>query len=209
MPGIKTLAVFRTDMESQLGNRGFGTTLIDQWVNSAYLELAGGIRFPELLENFPITQVVGQQNYPGPTDSIGWETVYNSTAGTVLERLARHDLFRRQTASNGVADSWTRDNDEILLSPPPDSTAVINLLHYKQPSLLSAPSDVTVIPAHWDYAIELLAVSKGLLHAVEEDRSAHWRNLAIQYIQSRLTEEDFVSGRFQPVPAFSGQPAQG
>lgn len=208
MPGIKTLAVFRTDMESQLGNRAFGTTLIDQWVNGAYLELTGGIRFPELLENFPITQVVSQANYPGPTDSVGWESVYNATAGTVLERISRHDLFRRST-TDGVSEAWTRDNDEIIFSPPPSATDTLNLLHYKQPSLLVASSDVTVIPAHWDYAVELLAVSKGLLHAVEEDRSAHWRNLAIQYIQSRLTEDDFISGRFQPVPEFSGQQPAG
>lgn len=204
MPGIKTLAIFRTDMEAQLGSRAFGTSLIDQWVNSAYLELTGGIRFPELLENFPITQVISQANYPGPTDSIGWESVYNAPAGIVLERISRHDLFRR-ALTDGVSDSWTRDNDEIIFSPPPAATDSLNLLHTKQPSLLVASSDVTVIPAHWDYAIELLAVSKGLLHAVEEDRSAHWRNLAIQYIQSRLTEEDFISGRFQPVPAFSNQ----
>jgi hypothetical protein len=208
MPGIKTLAVFRTDMESQLGNRGFGTLLVDQWVNSGYLELCGGIRFPELQENFPITTVVSTAAYAGPTNSIGWESVYNSTAGIVLERISRHDLFRRSN-TNGVSDAWTRDNDQIILSPPPDTTNPVNILYYKQPTLLVASTDVTVIPAHWDYAIELLAVSKGLLHAVEEDRSAHWRNLAIQYIQSRLTEEDFISGRFQPVPAFSGQaPAQ-
>lgn len=205
MPGIKTLAVFRTDMEAQLGNRGFGTTLIDQWVNSAYLELAGGIRFAELLENLPITMVVGQQNYTGPTDSIGWESVYDATAETVLERLSRHDLFRRSTAVNGVSNAWTRDNDELFLSPPPDSTNAINLLHYRQPALLATAGAVTVIPAHWDYAIELLAVSRGLLHAVEEQRSAHWRNLAINYIQSQMTEEDIASGRFKNV----NQPVQG
>lgn len=199
MPGTKTLAIFRTDMEAQLGNRGFGTTLIDQWVNSAYLELTGGIRFPELLDTFPVTTAASTPSYAGPTDSVGWESVIDDNNDKVLERLARHDFFRRDASVDGTADSWTREGDQLHLNPTPDAVITINILHVKQPTLLVAVGDKTAIPAHWDYPIELLAVSRGLLHAVEYDRSTRWRNLAINYIQSRLVEGDFVSGRFQPV----------
>lgn len=207
MPGTKELSTFRTDMESQLGNRGFGTVLVDQWINTAYLEITGGIRFPELMDSFPVTTVVGTISYPGPTDSIGWESVFDDQNDKVLERLARHDFFRRPSAPNGTADSWTREGDNLHLNPTPDAIIVVKLLHQKQPTLLVATTDKTVIPAHWDYAILLMAVSIGLLHAVEEDKSAHWRNLAINYIQSRLTEEDFISGRFQPVSQYAAPPA--
>lgn len=204
MPGIKTLGIFRSDIESQLGGRGFGNTLVDQWVNSAYLELTGAVKFPELMDSFTVATVDGTVSYAGPTNSIGWEAVYDDTNNKVLERIDRHDFYRQLRTVKGTPEFWMRDQDQMFLLPTPDAIISERILHIKQPTLLSAAGHVTVIPAHWDYAIELLAVSRGLAHAVEEDRSAHWRNLAINYIQSRLTETDLIAGPFRPVSTAQG-----
>lgn len=199
MPGTKDLATFRSDLDSQLGNRGFGNTLFDQWVNESYLELTGGIRFPELLASFTVATVSGTVSYAGPTDSIGWEVVYDETNDQVLERIDRHDFYRQLRTVNNTPEFWMRDQDRLFLSPTPDAVISERILHIKQPTLLAASTAKTVIPAHWDYAIELLALSRGHAHAVEEDRSAHTRNLAINYIQSRMTEKDFMFGQLEPV----------
>lgn len=199
MPGTKDLSVFRSDLDSQLGNRGFGNTLFDQWVNESYLEITGGIRFPELLASFTVATVASTVSYAGPTDSVGWEVVYDETNDTVLERIDRHDFYRQLRSVDATPELWMRDQDQLFLSPTPDAVISERILHVKQPTLLAAATDKTVIPAHWDYAIELLALSRGHAHAVEEDRSAHTRNLAINYIQSRLTEKDFMFGQFEPV----------
>lgn len=199
--GIMTLADLRTDVESALGARGFTDPQLDRWINAAYYAIAGGVDLKEMDASFAVTGIVGTFSYTGPTDSIAWLLVFDSTNDEVLERIDLNDFYRRARSTNAQSRYWSRQGDNLLLDPPPDATDAFSLIYKKSPTVLSGVGDVTLLPAMWDQAIFLLSVAYGQLTVGEENRATFWNNQAAAYIGSRITENNAISGRFDATQA--------
>lgn len=203
MPGIRTLINIRTDVITAINNRlveGTDDDRLNQFINAAYFEIAGGIDFPELDEVFDISTVASTIEYAGPTDSFGWKFIYDETNDSLLERVSAEQLFRRARTTDATPEFWTRRGEKIIFSPTPDAVIAEKLYYKKIPSALSADGDKTTIPPTWDHGIYLLAVANAHLSFAEENRATFWRNLAVAYIQSRVTEGDLKSGQFTVLP---------
>lgn len=187
----RTLTLFRAELEAMLGNLSLGTTKIDRWLNDAYLDLAGGVDFAALQDiDTTTTATIGQANYAVPSGTLTVQAVFDEANDSALEYVTPEEYYRRRSTTNGNAEVWTRIGDEIYLSPPPDATDAITILRKAAPTALSGANDTSAFPEIWDPVILHLAAFYGMMARNEEDRAMVFMQSAINYIQTRITEEE-------------------
>ena len=208
--GVLTLLQIRTEVDSSMGNRtSVDDPRIDTWINLAYIDIASGIDFPELDGELVIPTVVGQNNYTGPVNPLVVDLVRDDTNENLLTWVPKNEYFRLNRSVNGDVKRWTRSGAEILVFPPP--IAIVNLTAFFKitPVILVVDGDVTILPGYVDNALILLAPAYGLLATGEDERAIVWLNRAINFLQSRLTNQDlsFLLGglsKTQPERTVSG-----
>lgn len=193
--GLITLAQFRTDVQSALGDRGLVDATLDRWINLSYLDIGGAVEFEVLQEEDTAQSTVsGTVSVNVPTGAHKVKYVRNTTGNTLLEWVPKTEFYRRQQSA-GTPTAWTQHKALILLNPIPNAVLALRIGYRKSPTALSAVGDVTVIPDYWDAAIFLLAVHYGLLAKGEDNRAMVWLQRAASYIQSRITENDLMEDR--------------
>jgi len=192
--GVMTLADFRTDLQSALGERGFASARLDRWINFGYVDLTGAVAF-EVLANDEGIATVDSQNYiTAPTNTLVITNVRDSTNDILLGWIPKSEYLRRPQTGTGEPTHWTRHAGKILLHPVPDGAYTLDVYTIEPPAVMSIGTAVSVLPDTWDPAIFQLAVHHALLALGDEQRSAAWLSRAITYIGSRLTEADFAQG---------------
>lgn len=184
------LSDFRTEVQSAIGDRGFTNSRLDRWINFGYLDLAGAIDFEELTDTAAFAGVIGQNNYPVPADARIVQLVINETDQRLLQFVDKSEFFRLERTVNAPPLKWTRVNDEILLNPTPDATDSFTIVYKKDPTRLINAADLIVLPDTWDAAVTILGTYHGLLAVGEEQRATQWFARAVNYIQSRITQEE-------------------
>ncbi len=191
--GLMTLADFRTDVQSALGDRGLENAKLDRWINAGYYDLGGSVDF-ETLETSTTTPTVGSvQTIAVPSGTEIVKFIKDLTNDTLLGWVPKLELFRRSITPESTAINWTRHADLIYLHPVPIGVQSMFIVHKDAPTVLSAVGDLTVFPVVWDSAVFLLAVHHALLALGEDQRSASWLGRAISYIGTRITEVDMHS----------------
>jgi hypothetical protein len=135
--------------------------------------------------------VDGNNYIVAPTNTLAIVTVWDSTNDNLLAWLPKSEYYRRLQTSTGKPTHWTRHKDNILLHPVPDGAYTLTVFTIEPPAPLSSSGDTTVLPSMWDVAIFQLSVHHALLSRGEEQRAAAWLARAINYIGSRITEQDF------------------
>ena len=211
--GVLTLLQIRTELDSSMGTRSnVDDPRRDVWINLAYTDIASGIDFTELDDEFAIVTVQGQHNYIGPPNPLVVQMVRDEDNDNLLTWIPNSEYFRLdRTVTQAEPARWTRRAGEILIFPDPDS--VINLLAFFKitPPVLVDDGDITVLPAYVDNGILLLGIAYGLLAVGEDQRATVWANRAITYLGSRLTGQDFsflLGGLTQTQPVVT-QSAEG
>ena len=208
--GVLTLIQIRTEVDSSMGNRtSVDDPRIDTWINLAYIDIASGIDFPELDGELVIPTVVGQNNYAGPVNPLVVDLVRDDTNENLLTWVPKNEYFRLNRSTNGPVKRWTRSATEILLFPPPSAIVSLTAFFKITPAILAVDGDVTILPGYVDNALILLAPAYGLLATGEDERAIVWLNRAINFLQSRLTNQDlsFLLGglsKTQPERTVSG-----
>ncbi len=189
--GVLTLLELRTEVDSSMGNKtDIPDPRVDTWINLAYIDVASGIDFSELDGELVIPTVVGQNNYVGPVDPLVVDLVRDDTNDNLLTWVPKNEYFRLNRSINGPVKRWTRSAAEILVFPPPDAIVSLTAFFKVTPALLGADGDVTILPSFVDNALILLAPAYGLLATGEDQRAIVWLNRAINFLQSRLTNQD-------------------
>ena len=189
--GILTLADFRTDLQSALGDRGIGNARLDRWINFGYLDLAGSVDFATMDANTSTNTVNATQTIAVATNALFIKFIKDTTSDALLAWTPSVELFRRNITPTAQPDSWTREGDSIYLHPVPDGVYALVQYYKKPPTVLSASGDKTVFADTWDDAVYNLAVHHALLVLNEEQRATVWLARAISYIGSRITEADY------------------
>ena len=188
--GLLSLANYRTDLQSALGDRGIANSRLDRWVNFGYLDLAGAVPF-EILSNDESVNTVGSvQTITAPTNTLIIQFIKDTTSDNLLGWVPKNELLRRSITPTGVPTVWSRHKGLIYLSPVPNGVFALLIGTTEPPAALSSTGDLSVFPDTWDPAIFMLSVHHALLALGEEQRSTAWLGRAITYIQSRLTEQD-------------------
>ena len=188
--GLMTLANFRTDVQSALGDKGIGNSRLDRWINFGYHDLGGSVDFEILEKDTTTATVSGTQTIAVPTDTEIIRLIKDTTNDTLLGWLQKAEMFRRAITPTATPTHWSRHGGLIYLHPVPNAIINMFIVHKEAPVILSSSGAKTVLADIWDPAVFLLAVHHGLLALGEEQRSASWLGRAISYIQSKVTEQD-------------------
>jgi hypothetical protein len=218
--GFMTLADFRTDLQSALGDRGFENPRLDRWVNFGYLDLAGAIGFESLERDVERATVIGNRSVAVPDNIMAVKVIRDKTNDRIVSWVPKTEYFRRSSASAGQPTHWTRHGEEILLHPVPDGVFAIDIFYHAMPDRLTGVGDTTALPDTWDVAIHLLSVYHALQAVGEEQRASSWWARAVSFIQTRLSEDliQATSGglglslppvRQLDIRPFIGQPGMG
>lgn len=211
--GVLTLLQIRTEVDSNMGNKtSTPDPRIDTWLNLAYNDVASGIDFPELDDEFVIPTVVGQNAYAGPPNPLVVDLVRDDTNENLLTWIPKNEYFRLNRATNGPVQRWYRSGTQILIWPPPIAIVSLTAFFKITPPPLAVDGDVTVLPPYMDNALIFLGTSYGLLATGEDQRAIVWLNRAINFLQSRLTNQDFtflLGGLAKTQPTVGGGIASG
>jgi len=82
--GILTLANYRTEVQSALGDRGIGNTRLDQWINFGYLDLAGSVDFAVLDSNSSVNTINATQTIAVASDAAVIKFIKDTTSDNLL-----------------------------------------------------------------------------------------------------------------------------
>jgi hypothetical protein len=190
--GILTLLQIRTEVDSIMGNRtGVDDPRLDTWINLAYTDVATGIDFEDLDLEETIATVIGDFEYAGPVSTLGIQLVRDEDNDNLLIWVPKQDYYRLSRAANGVPRKWTRRGSDILISPPADAAYDLTVLHKAAPAALVADGDITILPPYVDNALIFLGAAYGFMAVNEDQRAVLWLNRAINFLSSRLTDQDF------------------
>lgn len=192
--GLLTLPDFVDELELALGDvPGLSSGQTERWINFGYLELATGVDFEALDDDFTFPTVAAQQAYTGPSEPLAVKIVRNEDQDYNLDWTGKEDLLRRPTGTGGPPEVWTRHKEDILLWPVPLSVDSFRVVYKKTPAPLSG-TDATVLPAQWDLAVVMFAASYGYHSLAMADRAVAWFNRGVAYVNSRMTEQSIHEG---------------
>lgn len=192
--GFLALTDFVDELTLMLGNpSGLTGGNLERWVNFGYLELASGVDFEALDEDFSFASVAGMQNYGGPVDPLAVKLVRNESQDYNLDWVGKEDLLRRPKGTSGAPEVWTRHKGDILLWPVPLGADTFNAIFKEAPATLTG-TDKTVLAAQWDQAVLMFAASFGYHALGVADRGVTWFNRGVAYVNSRMTEQAIHEG---------------
>jgi hypothetical protein len=209
--GFMTLDQFRNELQSSLGERTFDNDRLNIWVNSAYLDIASSVDFARFDNTSTGSTSNREVSLPANIMVVKFVSVQNQLLGYVPQAEA----FRRRSES-GTPVKWTRSQNNVILVPSPASSVSYEIMYKTTPSRLTSAGSTTDIPDFWDLAVQLLSVHHALLALGEEERAMTWYQRAIQYIQTRMSEdilhmrEGTLAPTFAPnLTQLAGMQAQG
>lgn len=189
--GYMALSDFRTEVQSALGNRDFSDARLDRWINFGYLDLVGAIDFEELISTTPLNTQIGLTSYTIPVDDVRLiQLIQDNTNQNLLQFINKAEFYRLDLVTQGTPIKWTRVGDLISLNPTPSAIVQLTIVYARDADRLINVGDVTVLPDTWDAAVVLLATYHGLLAIGQEQRATQWFARAVNYIQSRVTQEE-------------------
>lgn len=188
--GYMDLADFRTEVQSSVGDRDFPDARLDRWINFGYLDLVGAIDFEEFTTSNAFSTVAGQTTYTIPADTRLIQIVKDVTNQKSLQFIDKTEFYRLNGTLQDLPLKWTRVGDQVLLHPIPSGVFSINTIYKRDAIRLTDPTDETMLPDTWDAAVTLLSVYHGLLAIGQEQRATQWFARAVNYIQSRVTQEE-------------------
>lgn len=189
--GLRTLAQFRDSLEFNLGNRGLGKDQLNLWINDGLLDITSSVDFRALEDKIELT-FNGSSSAPIPDNVVNVRFVQDISSHRLLTPLPEVEMLRRPL---GVPSHWSRFgntirvNSVIFDSENPQLHAYVRIEH----PLLEGDTDTTVLPQMWDIAVAYLATHHGFLSLGEGELSVVWLSRAINYIQTRMTDEDLES----------------
>lgn len=193
--GYMTLADFTSDVVSALGANYNNSLRLARWVNAGYLDLLTSLDFEETNEEVEITTDVATQTIDVPTGALLVESIRNETSDINLGWIPKTEMLRRSVDSIGVPTHWCRFGDVVRLHPLPDDAYILTMFYKASPDLLDVDTDTTMLPDMWDPVVSMLATHHAFLGLGQEARSAVWLGRAITYIQSRVTDGDFMDSK--------------
>lgn len=151
---MTTRATLEADLKFRLGNPNDVDSQITLAIQYSYAELVTSIRIPETQES-AVINLDTSATYAGPPDLFAPVSLRNLTDGKQLTQrsIQWYDL-QRDTTTTGEPTVYVWWRNEIILQPPPDTTArTIQLRYLKRLPALSASATASALPAEWDEVI--------------------------------------------------------
>lgn len=183
--GVKTLVDFEADLQLALGNRGFSTPQLDNWINTGLLDLTTQWEFEELDAQEIIPLLSGVNTFT-PAAIEGITGLANVTDGLFMTRIEEPAWQRLDSVAKGQPKQWFRRAGDILVWPTPDKDVQFEIEKLATHPPLVDPTDATVLQSMWDRGVHLLAMGHALTDLEEAERSVFFFNSASRYISKRI-----------------------
>jgi len=176
----------REHVSRNLGNRTDIDTLINEWINSAYLDIITIGKLPELghFAPIPIPELDGEADqatsagiyeYPKPTNCLFIVTMRDTTNDNPIKQRGFRWFQRYRTTTNGYPGVYATYGGNFYLDPPPSGIFNLDIFHRKKVTVpaMSADTDTPVAGEEWHEAIELAATYRGARSLNHPDK-AQW-----------------------------------
>jgi hypothetical protein len=204
----KTLAQFRDELETALGNRDDYTPgQANTWINDAYLLIASGVKFAETKFGFTFNTVAGQPFYLLPPAaqyltklSLGDAADFPTYGGTPLEPLDA-EVYRQlpDTDYLGIPRGYLRFGRMLVLWPTPTAVYPLYADGRVRPQVMTADTDSPILPPEWHRAILVKAKSFAQEDLEEYDNSERAQNSYVRMVREmgdpQAEEEQFAQMR--------------
>ena len=186
-----------------LGNRTDIASLVEEWINSTYLDIVTKGRLPELRRFGPLHIPDLEATTTFSTASDDADYLYSAIASNILFPLALRDTTndnpirrrplrwyaRHKATSTGKPQRYVTFSKTIYLDPTPDDTYTIQIWYRKTVDIpiLQAGADTPVIDELWHELIVLGATYRGAmsLRMVDADK---WKMDAKDFIVSHSAQ---------------------
>lgn len=220
--GDKTFSEFCTDLTFNLGQRDDISTYVDDWVNTAYLDLCTKNKFwslavpkkflfYELQETDDTDTVDGTAYIATPSDCVSIYAIWDNDADVKLRRINLRQYVnstgRADTDSEGEPKKYVRSGANIYLYPTPDDAYTLTTYYKKRPAELTG-TDTTIIGAEWDEVILDLATIKGMMKLRMYDDYKIWKVEWLEAVGAKMgmyeSEQDDTRDILKPDFAYIG-----
>lgn len=221
--GDKTFTEFQTDLTFNLGQRDDISSYVDDWINSAYIDLCTKTRFwnlkvpkrflfPELDATDDTDTVDGTAYIATPDDCVSIYAIWDVDNDKKLTRINKRQYIvktgREDTDEEDEPQFYVRMGTNIYLSPTPDDAYTLRTYYRKCPAIMTDGDDVTVLGAEWDEPILDLATVKSMLRLRMYEDFKMWKNEWIESVGAKMglyeSEQDDTRDILKPDIAYLG-----
>lgn len=207
-------ATLQSHVARNLGNRAGDpgiTALIQEWINTTYLDLVTMAKFPELSRFEPIpvpildtattiVTAVDDFDYLAPLDMMFPISLRDITNHQPLKQKDIRWYDRNRSITSSKPYNYTLYGGYFLFDPPPDGIYNVYVRYRKKVDTIALinPTDVPIIGAEWHESIELGASWRGL-RSLGDPKAGQYFNdfklfLATHSEQHSEEEEDYTGG---------------
>ena len=202
--GFMSLADFREETNIGLGDSAQpSNSVLDRWINRAYVEVVTKIEYEDLIEQETFDSVADQAMYEFPGDGesaslarryLGIISIADLTNKKRLLKLDLRNYHLRDREVTGVPKLWARRGRFVYLWPTPDAVIEYELYGLLEPERLTLAEDITVIPAAWDHAIQLLTLRNAWITLRRSDEATLMHQAAMNFINQTMSDLEYNDG---------------
>lgn len=190
----KSLAVMRAHLQMQLGGRADVTpSMLDEWINDAYIDLATSLKLDELKGSITLSFVAGQPFYSLPASvysiqTVGMVNTLSMQGGRPLSKIDKAS-FRDLEVSEGEPTMYFREGQMLVVYPTPDRSYSVSVDFRVMPMRLVEDTDCPILSMDFHRAILLRARSDALDDLQEFDKVPSAENSAVASVRRRNDRE--------------------
>lgn len=185
------LTTLRLKVRYRLGNRddlttGDGLTLLDEWINDAYEEIAHSVHFHVFESEATLATVVGERRISLASQSpviYAILSAHDVTNDRNLDRFSGgfNEYERVVGVTNGDPIEYLHYGTFFYMRPPPSAIISIRLGVRIEVTRLTTPGSSPLLPIVWHRGIEILAARNGWRGLGDDARAAaieqnEWRS---------------------------------
>ena len=195
--GAMNLASFRVMIQKGLGDKAESSNpILDNWINAGYYEALGMVRAEGEKEVATAVSVADQYIYGLPDDcfairSVLYLTVSPNVGSSASVLFMGWEEFQRLDRDvKGTPTRYTRRSNTLQLWPVPKTAGnSIEIQYIQEDCVLSASTDVTILPARYDRLVQLLGLKAACIDLGMLERSMALEQIASGF-ERRVEDED-------------------
>lgn len=198
-PQGKSLAMLRARLVKELGNRtditvgGTDFSVVDEWINDAYLDLWESLNLPEAKRSYAMTLVPGQPLYllPGVVGTVRDVSGTDASDGTITQALRKTDeyAYRKLPVRDDDPTLWFREQQMLVLWPTPTSAQILSVDVITSVAKLTDPAHYPILEDKWHEALFKAAKYRGW-EALQNDTKALTTQNEMARLVKRKNETD-------------------
>jgi hypothetical protein len=155
------------ELQNEVLAHGFASTAyrtrVKAWLNEAQARIARRMQLREVFTSTTVTTEVGTVSYALPAAFIRANGLVDPDYPLELRYVPDPDdlLVRNEGgAVTGRPDSYSLNQNGLLLSPTPDAAYSLTFSYYSRPTDMVADDDVSVLPADYHDVMVSYALSR-------------------------------------------------